>query len=106
MRQAINNLYSYAEASQHHKDIISVIVALNATDEDKLRLRNIFKHIDKGNNAGLSYKDIRDNGNKIIDLKTKWKRIIKALKLQQDKDGGRIDFHEFIFACVDHNKYL
>ena len=96
----------FAKANKFQKCIFSVILGLRADKEDLKRLKAVFETIDKDMDGSLSYKEIEAAEKTLkgeLKIQGKWKDIMKQCDLDGD---GKIDFHEFFTAAVNHQKAM
>ena len=82
-------------------------MALKTNPDDLNGLKKVFKFIDDDHNGSISIQEVKKINEKYkIDKNMtgpQWEVLLKKL----DLDGnGKIDFREFVTACVDHKNYL
>lgn len=78
---------------------------MRADKDDLKRLKVAFQSMDTDNDGSLTTKEIMaaEKTLKTFKIGGKWQDIIKQCDLDGD---GKIDFHEFFTAAVDHQKVI
>ena len=84
--------------------MISILLGLKGDQKDLERIKMIFKTIDEDSNGSVTKQEILkiDKKHKLTE-QSHWGKILRNLDLEAN---GRVDFHDFFTATVDHNKYL
>ena len=84
--------------------MISILLGLKGDQKDLERIKMIFKTIDEDSNGSVTKQEILkiDKKHKLTE-QSHWGKILRNLDLEAN---GRVDFHDFFTAAVDHNKYL
>ena len=105
----MKEIIQFSKCSKFSKMITSLLLGLRHDSEDLSVLKDLFHKIDVNNDGSISRKEFEKAADELHDSSffnfkdLKWDEIFKEIDLDGD---GRIDFHEFCVAAVDHKKLL
>ena len=104
----LNNIIMYSQSSKFIKFVVSIIIGLKYKNPWLRNIEKAFNVFDTKFDGFMSAQELEDaakrlNFNHNFTAKCNWKDVHKARDLCGD---GRVDFHEFYAAGVDHTELL
>lgn len=105
----MREIIQFSKCSKFSKMITSLLLGLRHDSEDLSVLKDLFHKIDVNNDGSISRKEFENAADELHDSSffnfkdLNWDDIFKEIDLDGD---GRVDFHEFCVAAVDHKKLL
>ena len=103
--EVLQHLKDFSKATKFQKTIMSVLCGLKADKDELKKMKVAFMQMDTNQDGTLSMEEIKEAESKLKGLKigNKWQDVLKQCDLDGD---GKIDFHEFFTAAIDHKKVL
>ena len=99
--EIFSNLRNFSKASKFQKTVLSIILGLKQDRDDLKDFKRVFDDLDLDKDGTISLEEVQAYEEKMKDLnlKGKWKDILKKCDLDGD---GKVDFQEFITAATNH----
>ena len=101
----MSNIKKFSQATKFQKTVLSLLLGL-VDDKQELRdVKDVFYKLDDNMDGNLCIEDIKEAQLKMErrGSSKKWGEILENCDLDGD---GKVDFHEFHIAAVNHQKIM
>tara|TARA_B110000285_G_C14962238_1_gene532251 strand:- start:388 stop:819 length:432 start_codon:yes stop_codon:yes gene_type:complete len=96
----------FEKSTKFQKTVLSVLMDLKFDKNNMKEMREIFLKVDSNNDGVISIDEFKAAQKKVKCFslgKLKWDTILRRIDLDGD---GKLDYHEFYTACVNHQKLI